>query len=437
MKQIAFVSNYYKTEFFFSVSRYLEKSGISVFWIVTSKYWLRFLRSKKVRLDRVLYLPRSIAKNKFRPLVDLNVNEIIYSDRALRYDPDFAEDYLFSIQKPVYNFLKNNDISFVFGEMTWGHEILINRLCRSFSDIKAEYLKPHTIRIPNGRFAFFRDEYEEEIYRIGESADFSCSWVYNQNKPDYFHKNNELNSFLGRVKRFPRKFASMFSPAKNDREDPCQRRNKFSFIIGKAKEELYYYLYYLFVKRIGVSDLPKMFWVYYMHKQPEASIDVLGRYYEDQFKNIESLAKKLPDECWLLVKEHPNAVGDRSPFFYRKVSALNRVIVVDERVDSHFLIDRSEITATVSGTVAYEAALMNKKAILFSKVFFSRLENVVSIKESNDDKKISIDEFKEMILINSFEGVISDSLSDPSCMDIVNVEKVGAAFECVIKRTGL
>ncbi len=85
-----------------------------------------------------------------------------YSDRVLRYEPAFGEAYLKSIQKSYYEFIKQNNIRFVFGEMTWAHEVLMSCITHKCSELSCQYLKPHTIRIPTGRFAFFKDEFESE-----------------------------------------------------------------------------------------------------------------------------------------------------------------------------------------------------------------------------------------------------------------------------------
>ncbi|BCN92698.1 hypothetical protein THMIRHAM_04830 [Thiomicrorhabdus immobilis] len=432
MKSVAFVANYQKTIFFHKIAEKLTEKGIKIYWVSVSKTWTDYLLEQGVHQEEILFLPRSISKQNNSALGDFKLNELIYSDRVLRHETIFGQNYLTSIQKPVYDFIVKNKISIVFGEITWAHEVLINRMCNSISDLNCQYLKPHTIRIPNGRFAFFKDEYEKEIYEVESNPAHPVMWDFELKKPDYFHLNNLKNSLTNRIKGILKKITLVFHKEKNDFEDPTQRVNKFQFLINKAQEEINFYLYRFFVKKLSYGDLPEKFWVYYLHKQPEASIDVIGRYYEDQLKNIYWLARQLPDDCFLLVKEHTNAIGDRSPSFFRKISGINRVELIDESIDSYTLIKKSRKTSTVSGTVAYEAALLGKDVILFSNAFFSSLPTIQSVSQDLSLNKKTIDQFKAYIFANSFEGIISDPLSDERCIEQKNIDKITFAFMCVL-----
>ena len=174
-----------------------------------------------------------------------------------------------------------------------------------------------------------------------------------------------------------------------------------------------------------------------LHKQPEASVDVLGRYYEDQYLNILNLWRVLPDDWVLLVKEHTNAIGDRSLSFYNKINSLKNTYFLHEKEDSHEIIFKSCLVATISGTVAYEVALLSKPSITFAPTFFNAsnfcknitLEdlkycNNINDLLSNDSSKQLNDSFQSDILSNSYEGIISDYLSDPRCMDEKNIHLI-------------
>ena len=433
MKSIAFVANYQKTIFFHEIAEKLTEKGIQVYWVSVSKVWINYLLDQGVDKDKILYLPRSTSKQNSSELGNFNLNELIYSDRVLRYEATFGQKYLKSIQKPVQDFILKNKISFIFGEITWAHEVLINRMCNSVHSLGCQYLKPQTIRIPNGRFAFFKDEYEKEIYEIEQNSSDSVVWDFELKKPDYFHLNNLKNSLQYRIKSLAKKIKLAFHSDKNDFEDPTQRKNKVGFLIQKLKEEINFYLYKLCVNKISFEQIPEKIWVYYLHKQPEASVDLIGRYYEDQFKNIYWLARKMPDDCSLMVKEHTNAIGDRSLQFFKRVNELNRVHVIDENIDSFTLIEKSQKTITVSGTVAYEAALLGKDVLLFSNVFFSMLPTIQNVNNDDPLEKKTIDEFKKYIYANSLEGIVSDPISDPRCVRPENISKIVNAIMNIIR----
>lgn len=434
--RIAIVANYNKTLFFKKIADKLEEphsaNGVEVFWICVSSVWYKRLIQDGVSSDRILYLPRSMAKhnnNNEEIPYHYRLNELIYSDRVFRYEPEFGEQYLLAIQEPVRKFIQCNQIRHIFGEITWAHETLLNRMCLTEPELNCRYLKPHTIRIPNQRFAFFTDEFESNLHKVdgGEEQD----WQFELKKPDYFHLNDQKNKLSTRLTGLLSKVALALSPEKHDREDPTQRLSRIRFFSSKLLGEFNYYVYKFFVKTRTVDKLPKRFWVYYLHKQPEASIDIVGRYFEDQAANILRLAKMLPDDCYLLVKEHSNAVGDRPYGFYKTLKKLNRVDLVDEKADSFTLIEQAEKTVTVSGTVAYEAGLLDKPALLLSRVFFSALPSVETIGLDNKEKT-TVEAFKKSLYKYSFEGVISDPLSDARCMTPENIDQVTDAFRQVI-----
>lgn len=431
---VAFVANYNKTLFFQKVATQLEQDGVRVFWICVSNYWYKRLLQDGVIAEQVLYLPRSIVKAPDSYHADgvehnYQLNELIYSDRTLRHEVDFGEAYLRAIQAPIRTFIQQNQLSYIFGEVTWAHEILLNRMCLQEKALNCCFLKPHTIRIPNKRFAFFADELEERLYEIegGEEQD----WQFELKKPDYFHLNDKKNALSVRLLSLFNKISLAFSAEKHDYQDPTQRLNRLSFFSDKLRQEFNYYVYKLFVKTCSVESLPARFWVYYLHKQPEASIDIVGRYAEDQYANIIRLSKMMPDDCQLLVKEHSNAIGDRPYSFYKRIKQLNRVDLIDERADSYQLIEQAEKTVTVSGTVAYEAGLLNKPTLAFSRAFFTVLPSIETIEQV---EKISLQTFKKRLYKNSFEGIISDPITgDPNCITAENIELVSKAFLQVIR----
>jgi hypothetical protein len=215
------------------------------------------------------------------------------------------------------------------------------------------------------------------------------------------------------------------------------------FFFG-IKDEFNRFAYIKFVKKDNYESLRNSRYIFYgLHKQPESSIDVVGRYNEDQYRNIYNLWRLLPYGWILIVKEHNSGIGDRSYLFYCKIRKLPGVFLVHEDTDSHEIIRNAKITVTVSGTIALEAGLMKKNAITLSKVFFNFLANVknVTVEElSNIDiENIKFEEnvslYKEYILKNTFAGNVSDPVTFPSILDKENIEKLIGAIKLLIQRS--
>ena len=98
-----------------------------------------------------------------------------------------------------YNFIKKNSISYIFGEVTWAHELLAHRLILQEKKLNCEFLNPHTIRIPNGRFAFFTDESQSNIKEISKTSIPNTDSIKIE-KPSYLEINNKLIAQKGTLK---------------------------------------------------------------------------------------------------------------------------------------------------------------------------------------------------------------------------------------------
>ncbi|WP_416199236.1 MAG: hypothetical protein ACFWT5_14390 [Pseudomonas helleri] len=439
---ICFIANYSKTIFFEAVAQKLKKQGKKIFWITVSEM-LRSSLSNTWKAENILYLNN--AQPTSPTLSDLRLNEIIKSDRALNTQGEMSKKYLQNIQRPIYDFLKNNEIGFVFGEITWGHEILIHRITKQHTELNCIFLNPHTVRIPKSYFGFFSDEQQSILHETTNSNQSQLNLT--PEKPSYLKLNDKLIkkhfSFTSRAKRV----LNFISRKNYDKTDPTIVHDRFKKILIKTKIELNREAY-RFVKKYKYEDIKqKKYILLLLHKQPEASIDVIGRYYDDQYTNILNIWRSLPEEYSLLVKEHSNAIGDRSLFFYKKINNLFDTYLIDENEETYNLILHSEGVVTVSGTAAYESALLGIKSYTFAPVFFNELNlctniNINMLKDTNifsikngSNKQSATDDFSSWLSKRIFEGIISDPISDINCMSEQNISAVSNAFIEITKQT--
>lgn len=442
---ICFVANYYKTYFFHEVAKRLQREGVNVFWVVVNKSLNDFLL-KSYNKNNVLYISKSDSSVDNNPVGDYRLNELVYGDRVLRHESgDWPYGFLRNIQKKLFDFVDKNQIRFVFGEVTWAHEILFHRLLADNPELSCKYLCPHTIRIPGGRFAFFVDEFQSVLHEVpGSQIDFEPVSPFEVKKPDYLAINDKIlkssrsiGARLARIKRF-------ITRENIDPFDPTLISSRWTSFRLRISEELNKELY-RFIKKVPftevISSQPYVFVA--LHKQPEASIDVIGRYYEDQARNITNVWRALPEGWLLVVKEHSNAIGDRPPGFYRNLNKLRNLVFVDERTDSYKLIENCQAVVTVSGTVAYEAALLGKRSFTFAPCFFNRFEKCskLDLKDfftddvfiKSKDCVIGDSDSYGYIYSNSYPGNISDVVSNPSCISDENITMVASSFVKVLK----
>jgi hypothetical protein len=263
--------------------------------------------------------------------------------------------------------------------------------------------------------------------------------------PSYVQRNNELlansRTVLARFNRLKR-----FVTRENiEKTDPTHIQSRISTLKVMGKEELNRILY-RFVKKYPIDEmaLNRKFVLYALHKQPESSIDVLGRYYEDQLKIILAIWRSLPTGWSIYVKEHTNAIGDRSPGFYAQINNLPNAYIIDERASAAQLIKVAQAVFTISGTIAYEAALMKRPSFTFAPLFFNKLKycrhvSIDDLKKCNDiqeliDETMKREDVDDRFIINdiSFPGKFTDVYTDPDVLSKENLDKLEVAFYSLI-----
>jgi hypothetical protein len=134
---------------------------------------------------------------------------------------------------------------------------------------------------------------------------------------------------------------------------------------------------YQFVRPAEASLSPALpYCLYALHTQPESSIDVQGSYFSDQIELIRHIARSLPASHVLYVKVHPTDVDGQSTEFYRRIKAIPSVVLVDFSVDSRMLQKSASIIFALTGTMAYEAGLLQKPVIVFARNYFNALPTI-------------------------------------------------------------
>lgn len=135
--------------------------------------------------------------------------------------------------------------------------------------------------------------------------------------------------------------------------------------------------------REAEEALPSGKFVYFpLHYEPERTTNPDGEAFHDQLKALVALRAFLPPDIAIVVKEHPSQflVADRgsrgrSPLFYALVKELHGVRFIGAAMNSMDVIRRCEAVATITGSVAVEAALMGKRVIVFGKPWFQGCPN--------------------------------------------------------------
>ena len=115
-----------------------------------------------------------------------------------------------------------------------------------------------------------------------------------------------------------------------------------------------------------------------LHFEPETATMVMAPMYLDQINLIQNMAKSLPINYKLYVKEHPFMVllGMRAPDYYKKLQKIPNVVLIKPEIKSEEIIMNAELVITITGTAGFEAVLLKKPVIAFGRVFYNKLDMV-------------------------------------------------------------
>ena len=428
MNTICFIANSFKTPTFKAIGDNLIAYDVKTCWIVPYVHQYDELVNEYGK-DNVLLIDRTYINKPSEPLGDFKLNEIVYGDlRVWRNSMDEGLKYLTHIQRPVYDFIKKNEIHLVFGEDTWGQELLIHRMCNQLPELKCCYYSQMVARIPNGKFFFFYDEKQTNFVPVKNTAE-RIAGVIKVEKPYYLAINDRLlknkMSLRANINRAKRFFTNENIHPTNPNVE-TKRGIRFKI----ATREVINQHTYKYLHRESPDFIEgKKFVLFGFHKQPEASIDVCGRYFDNQFENVLNIWRQLPPDWYLVIKEHSTAIGDRSCSFFKRLKKYPRIILMDEHADAQQLMKKSQLVVTNTGTMALEAALQGIPAITLSKVIFNILNFCRHCTwqdfEKYDSLEILINEIKSMPQNNEdFEKLVDDYAFDGYLTDIITMPDV-------------
>lgn len=412
-KKIFLLSNFENTKLYHKLF-YSFINELDIYWYVVNKSNYLFLK-KYYDNKKIIFINKKNFKN-FKNFTnnelneDIKLNEIMSTDRALNQSlKNF--DYLKTLNSFMFFFLKENKFSFIFGEFTWSYEILISRVAKF---LNIPYYNIQSTRYPSNRFLFFSNERQNKFYLRNKPEDFYPNFFDDKNLyEEYITKKNAENR---RVPIILKKGLNLMLGTYFDKNDPTyttRLKRIYSFI-----RKFFISSLYLIVKKKNIKEIRGKYFIYFLQKQPEATTDVKGMYYSNQLENINMIWKILPPETSLIIKEHPNCIGDRSLNFYRKLLKLNNVYLSDgEKFDE--IIRSAVATFSIASTASLKSALMNIPSFTFTETFFNCLKYSyrISIEDIRNcqnfsnllEEKIKTGKFKinNLYLQNSFPGIIN------------------------------
>lgn len=135
---------------------------------------------------------------------------------------------------------------------------------------------------------------------------------------------------------------------------------------------------------------PNQKYLYFpLHNTNEYSTQVCGTMWINQLQIIEALAKSIPFDWKIVVKEHPGMLfcRVRPMSFYKEIKSYSNVLLIPTDTSSNAVINNAQLIVTITGTTAWEAIIRGKPVIDFEE----NISDVLGLsRRCTDFKKLSI-----------------------------------------------
>ena len=126
-----------------------------------------------------------------------------------------------------------------------------------------------------------------------------------------------------------------------------------------------------------------------MHLQPEATTSFQSGIYVDQVLAIERLAKLLPPDWYIYVKENPSQNEYmRGELFFKRLHLLPQIKYIDKKVPSAMLLQHCQFCATINGTASFESLCGGKATLIFGRIWWDFLPGVFRYHKDLDIQQI-------------------------------------------------
>lgn len=142
-----------------------------------------------------------------------------------------------------------------------------------------------------------------------------------------------------------------------------------------------------FLDSISIRHIPDHKFVYFpLPVQPEAWSYAWAPFHTNLISIIENIARSIPSEYQLFVKEHPSQKGKlgRSQQFYEQILALPNTRLLHPDLNNYELISKCDLVTLINSSSGLEALFYQKPVIVFTDTFYDVVNMVTKINDISD-----------------------------------------------------
>ncbi len=351
------------------------------------KYLIQFEEKYKIDLWKLIQNERMFLYFKF--FHRYSPNEIL---TILEQECRFFESILEEI-KPDFLFMKMS---------SFHHQELFYQMCKN-SGVKVQLL----VFAPISQHCMIMqrlDKFDfEDEYKIINSKNRNFKELR-----EYFHKYNLVKQLHNQILNPGNRIIDLAKAGMIFFLNSSSKNTKTHYTYyGRTKlKVLQYYLREIiltkfrksFIDKNLVSTLPdsEKFVFFPLHVEIERSLLIAAPFYTNQIEVIKSIAKALPINYKLYVKEHPGQIQRtwRSREEYEQIMDIPNVVLLHPDVQNDAIYQKCELLITIAGSAGFEALFYGKPVITFTDMYYSILPSVITFqsfdKLSEQIKKLLI-----------------------------------------------
>lgn len=294
------------------------------------------------------------------------------------------EDYIlafgFELKNFFYKFKPDLCIGYIFGTIEF---LMLEKLCNKE---KIPYYNNSDTKVDNIS-AFFYDTNHTKSFFHHRIKDLNIKNKVSKNRPkaeayisNYLikskDKNYTLTNLLTEPSNLDRKIFNIhdikslfrniyhifkmgkFDKSKIDGSDHMDIRHCFRDYFYKQKN--------IFdVSRMKFDDLNKIEDFVYLPLglYPETTLSMLNNVYDNQINTARVLARFLPNNLKLVVKDHPYAFGRNSKSFLLKLQKSPNVKLINYKIPNSYIYQKMKCLISFAGTSIFESCIYKKPAI--------------------------------------------------------------------------
>lgn len=381
----------YPARYFSEFADALMQAGLEVYWLICLESDENFLRNQGINPEKIINILngfnprdsdlvedlRELSKLPDDP--ELGINNIILMDRILCRRPwPVAYHFLATIIKNLEKKVRPLKIDLA---TSWRDHSVQLLTMRWLKGVGIPCVIPTRIRIPQEYYGFCTGVHTSTFSLVKGFGIAEIEWANTflsefRNRKQKPALKKSSRSFYDVFKLLPGHARAFLNELKKSIRDRGNRVTRYTLI----QLLLMYFIRRIRLFRYKVQSpamkqfIPQKnikYFLYTLHTQPESSIDVQGAYFSNQIELIKTIVRSLPTGGILLVKVHPTDVDGKPIAYYREISKIPSVVLLDYSIDSGGLIDCSELVFVLTGTIGYEAALFGKPVIVFADNFFN------------------------------------------------------------------